>query len=578
MWTCPVTDADQDHNIGIALDADTLVIDEDVRDGKQGEKSIALLEAIYQPLPKTLTVQSASGGRHRYYRTGQPVANSSSKVAKHVDIKSQGGFAVAPGSTIDGVAYEIINDAPIAPCPKFIHGLAGAPRERNSTDSAIPLVELDSADAISRAIDYLTNKAPDHGTYNVAARVKDFGVSEEKCTELMLEHWRDARLIDKDDAHIEFRIRNAYQYGQNAPGIASAEAEFEAVEIDVKPAAKRKGLYAIRWGDAKPVLDQPFLIDGIMDLGTMVVTYGDSNAGKTYVKLDQCFHVAAGRDWNGHKVKQGLVVYVAAEGGTGFLKRIEAFKRHYDVADIPFSLVPCPIDLFSEQGDTGRLVKLIKAEEDFFGAKCVLVIIDTLARAMAGGDENTAKDMGVFVTHVDRIRAATGATADIIHHTGKDKAKGARGSSALRAATDTELEVAPGVLTVAKQRDMAKVSDLNFDLDTVEVGTRSDGKAVTACVVRWIAAPEFDDRLSPQAEQMFEILEQMIAEKQDESGEAERDKADIRIPWQEWLLSCLSSLKGARGNPISRSVLFRMRTELSQIGRIKKDKHNQWFI
>ena len=46
-------------------------------------------------------------------------------------------------------------------------------------------------------------------------------------------------------------------------------------------------------------------------------------------------HIATGRDWNGHKVKQGLVVYVASEGGTGFQKRIEAFKRHYKVDSLP---------------------------------------------------------------------------------------------------------------------------------------------------------------------------------------------------------------------------------------------------
>ena len=118
------------------------------------------------------------------------------------------------------------------------------------------------------------------------------------------------------------------------------------------------------------------------------------------------------------------------------------------------------------------------------------MIVDTLARAMAGGDENTAVDMGKFVTHADRIRAAIGATVNIIHHTGKDKAKGARGSSALRAATDTEIEIDVGKLAVTKQREMERIADMRFELVPVEIGQRSDGRDVTACVVEWLSGAE----------------------------------------------------------------------------------------
>lgn len=186
------------------------------------------------------------------------------------------------------------------------------------------------------------------------------------------------------------------------------------------------------------------------------------------------------------------MVYVAAEGGTGFFKRIEAFKRHYGVKHLPFVTIPCPIDLQSDNADARRLIEVIQEAETRHSAKCVAVIVDTLARAMAGGDENTAVDMGKFVAHADRIRAATGATVNIIHHTGKDKAKGARGSSALRAATDTEIEIDVGKLSVTKQRDMERISEMRFELVPVEIGQRSDGRGVTACVVEWLSGAEVD--------------------------------------------------------------------------------------
>jgi hypothetical protein len=580
MWTCPVMDAEQDYNIGIALPADTFVFDEDSRDGKEGAKSRELLEVIYEPLAPTFTVRTPSGGTHRYYRTPRPVGNSSSKLAKHIDIKSEGGFVVAPGSTIDGKPYEVIVAGYPANAPEWLLTLAGQPRERAATVDTSPLTELDSAAAIARATEWLQTKAPEAGTYAVAARVKDFGISQERATELLLDHWPPAE--SKGEEHVAFRVANAYRYGQNAPGISSAEAEFDAVEIDPPKTVKRRGVYFQMWQDIRPNFDQPYLIDGVIDQGTMVVTYGDSNTGKTYVKVDQAFHIAAGRDWNGHKVKQGAVVYIAAEGGGGFGKRVAAFKKKYGLEDLPFAVVPCAVDMFSEHGDTGKLVKLVREVEERTGQKVVLIVVDTLARAMAGGDESTSVDMGKFIANCDRLRQACGATVNIIHHTGKDRSKGARGSSALRAATDTEIEIGVGTLAVTKQRDMAKGAEMRFELEALEIGHRADGKAVTACVVRWLAENEFVDQLTPQAEKMFEVLEGLIAARRDEideaEGDGEGDKSDIRIPWAEWQMSLLSELKGPRGKPMSRTVLFRHRLELSQTGRVKKDHSNQWYI
>ena len=114
--------------------------------------------------------------------------------------------------------------------------------------------------------------------------------------------------------------------------------------------------------------------------------------------------------------------------------------------DAKFALVPCPIDLRSGKADANALIALIREVETEFGEACVLLVIDTLSRAMAGGDENSSTDMAQFVANVDRIRDATKSHVLVIHHTGKDKTKGARGHSSLRAAADTELEVTPSRL------------------------------------------------------------------------------------------------------------------------------------
>src|SRR5690606_28105123 len=117
-----------------------------------------------------------------------------------------------------------------------------------------------------------------------------------------------------------------------------------------------------------------------------------------------------------------------------------------------------------------------------------LIVIDTLSRVMAGGDENGPVDMTAFIKNVDRIRHATGAHIMIVHHTGKDVAKGARGHSSLRAATDTEIEVATDetelrLAKVTKQRDLQGGEEFAFKLEAVALGGDQDGDAVTTCIV-----------------------------------------------------------------------------------------------
>ena len=118
------------------------------------------------------------------------------------------------------------------------------------------------------------------------------------------------------------------------------------------------------------------------------------------------------------------------------------------------------------------------------------LIIDTLARAMAGGEENSWKDMGEAVKTIDAVRESTGAHVCIIHHCGKDTAKGARGDSSLRAAIDTEIEVIHPegdryrTARVVKQRDLATIAPLVFSLEAVEVGINRRGKLITSCVVK----------------------------------------------------------------------------------------------
>jgi len=172
-----------------------------------------------------------------------------------------------------------------------------------------------------------------------------------------------------------------------------------------------------------------------------------------------------------------------AEGASGFRTRLEAYCSHngLDPADLDIRFMTDAPNLLDKADIRELLVALME-----YG-KLDFIVIDTYARAMAGANENDAKDVGQAVAHCDIIHRKTGATVLLVHHSGKDASGGARGSSALRAAADVEIEVVRTqqyrAATVTKMKDGQDGQEYQFKLADVEVGRDDDGEAITSCVV-----------------------------------------------------------------------------------------------
>lgn len=245
-------------------------------------------------------------------------------------------------------------------------------------------------------------------------------------------------------------------------------------------------------GEIESDLTQNYLVKGWLDRGAFSVAYGASNVGKTFFALDISLHVAAGMSWHGARVGEPCpVIYVASEGGRGATRRLDAIWREMPdlarAASGNFQLLPMTLDICGQ--DTPALIEALQFLEDRPG----LIVLDTLARSMGAGDENASQDMGAFIAAVDRLREETGAHVMVIHHSGKDVGKGARGWSGLKGAVDTELELTgEGEVITAeatKQRDMPKGTTFNYTLASVYLGDDQDGDAVTSRVVRPTEAP-----------------------------------------------------------------------------------------
>lgn len=327
-----------------------------------------------------------------------------------------------------------------------------------------------------------------------------------------------------EDIEAKIDLRTISRAWARAPRTFRVEAWFDPIEDDgreftLAPAATKR-ITLIPFADAvATALDagQSPLIKGIVDLGTFSVIYGESNVGKTFVALDMAFSVATGTPWSGRKVVRRPVVYIAAEGGRGINRRLSALTRKFptvacDAAE--FHLIKQSVNLLRADADLRPLVDAIKSVPDVG-----LVVIDTLSRALAGGDENSSVDMGHLVTNLDALRQRTGAHLMVIHHSGKNAARGARGHSLLRAALDTEIEIADDIIAVKKQRDLEGGFQQGFSLVNVRLGSDEDGDPITSCFVELVAPEEIAPGEATAAERrILEALAGLAEDQPKRSG------------------------------------------------------------
>jgi hypothetical protein len=247
-------------------------------------------------------------------------------------------------------------------------------------------------------------------------------------------------------------------------------------------------LSGIDFADMRAHLTDGYIIKGVLSPNTLAAVIGATSSGKTFFATDMAMHIAAAKSWRGRKMRGGLVVYAALEAPVSAENRFVAARTHCGFSPgIALRLTPGPLNL-RDPADVVLLIAFVRETESAHGEKCVTIFIDTLARAMAGGDENRSEDMGALVAGADAVRQATGATVVLVHHLGKDETRGARGWSGFKAALDTEIEVVKKneglrIATVIKQRDFPDGLQLPFRLRSVELGRDQDDDPVTTCVV-----------------------------------------------------------------------------------------------
>ena len=186
-----------------------------------------------------------------------------------------------------------------------------------------------------------------------------------------------------------------------------------------------------------------WVVHHLLGVGETSVWYGEPGSGKSVVAEDLGLHVAAERIWHGRKVGQGAVLYVALERAAVVARRAIAFGMEHDLAGavLPFAMLRGPLD-FRDPKTATSIVATLKDLAQRHGCKPALLIIDTVSRALCGGDENSPKDMGALIATLAAIQAALPDVHILLtHHTPVDGKERMRGHGALLGAVDTTVHV-----------------------------------------------------------------------------------------------------------------------------------------
>lgn len=344
-------------------------------------------------------------------------------------------------------------------------------------------------------------------------------------------------------------------------------------------------LHPIPWAELSAQAAPRYLVKHLLDEGAASVVYGPPNCGKTFLCLDLGLAVARGIAWREKRVNGGAVVYLAAEAGHGIRKRLDAYATHHgiDPSEVPFFVIPSAVNL-TDTDDQNALVRAVKESQS---PEPALIIIDTLARTLGDQDENSAQGMGLFVRAVDRLREETGAHVMIVHHSGKDTTRGARGSTALLGAVDTEIAVEKSdagemFARVTKQRDGEVGAEMPFNLAVIELGIDQDGDPIASCAVEHSFAEVQKGRraLTGANRIAFETLRKVI----DERGEELAGSSDIplgikAVAMEHWRHGCyFASISTADGTEAKRKAFTRASAKLRGMGRIGIANDFVWII
>lgn len=395
-------------NWGVACGKSGLIV-VDVDPDAGGESSLFQLELQYD-LPPTYTVTTPSGGKHLYYKG---VSRNRVRMLPGIDIRSAGGYVLKAGSSIKGNVYVVINNKTIEPAPEWLVDMIGRPKENDYQST--PIDTMDNLIDARRAAAYLASIRPaiegeggDHHTFSVAAAVRDLGISEGLCLELMTEHFNPRCSPPWPEDQLKHKIHNAYKYAQNPVGVESIVNP----DIGFKDETP-EGLFkpVSTFGHQYP--PREWIAENWIPKGSNTTTLftGEGGTGKSLAALQLGVAVATGTKWFNNLTTQMPVLYLTCEDDEAELnRRLHAIRREnpfIGIDDAPFFIMPRAGEeslLCVEQNGVANKGKFYSGMDEALGQfkapeEHGLWILDTAADVYAG-NENIRSSVNGFLKNI----------------------------------------------------------------------------------------------------------------------------------------------------------------------------------
>jgi len=477
-------------NVGVRISgSDLLVVDVDPRNFK-GVDSYENLKRDFKIEESDFPcVHTGGGGVHLYMR--RPVGMHFAQALDDypgIDFKTS-GQVVAPGSLhpVTGLPYVGKNLDLLAlelPAPAALLDRLDKSKGRNKpSDGASRVGEIGPAQLAANLAQLDVESFADYNAWlevmmashaaTAGAGLEEFvqwstGFTGEAASpEVIRDKW-DGFSLDGNG----ITSRTLYGLVEKAGGTPVDRMEAcEDFEVWDQPIEKNGRWKFLTIEELQAMPPPRWLVQGVLLEDSIAAIFGAPESFKSFLAVDWAMSIAANRSWHGRTVLPGGVLYIAAEGARGLAKRVRAWKaEHHHADDVPFHLMRNELNL-TKESEARAFAKSVVDELEPLS----LIVIDTLNQTATGADENSAQDMGRYIASMKLLRDMTGATVVVVHHSGKDRDKGLRGSSALLGGFDTTVEVVrpdPAcmgiVVRVQKQKDEERDPQMRFTLEKMD--------------------------------------------------------------------------------------------------------------
>ena len=270
----------RNYNVGICTGNGLIVIDVDCKHSREG---IDLIKEYAERFPKTLVVQTPSGGYHLYYKVDKEIGNRVG-LYEEIDIRGENGYVVGAGSTIGEREYKVIRDYPIAEANEAVYSFLEGPKQehRQGIYSFEKIAQGKRNDTLFHLACFLQKR----GLADQSIREAISSENEIKC---------DPPLSAKE---LDTLISSALKYNKGTYETGSEityGGRFTAADLL-----------------SGPISETQDIVEGLVSVGVSLLG-APQKSGKTFFCLQMADALSSGKEFFGKKVVQGTVLYLALE-------------------------------------------------------------------------------------------------------------------------------------------------------------------------------------------------------------------------------------------------------------------------